>query len=518
MVILGPGASPAGHRNNGVAKGYEVSMAEQVVGQASTEVSMDEDVNVGKLSFPAMLSLVVGSMIGGGIFSLPQNIAAAASPGPMVIGWTITGIGMICLAMVYQKLAIRRPDLDNGIYAYAKAGFGDFIGFNSAWGYWLSALIGNVGYLVLLFSTVGKFVPAFAGGNTVWAVLAASVLLWLTHALVLAGVRTAAFVNTIATIAKIVPLITFIAICAVAFDVGVFTEDFWGSHAGLGSVFAQTKSMMLVTVWVFIGIEGASIYSKRARKRSDVGKATVGGFLFVLVLLIGVNLLSMGIMHRAKLAGLPDASMGDVLSSVVGPWGSVLVSAGVIISLLGALLAWILLCGETMQVPGEDGTMPKLFGRINKHEAPAPALWITNIVSQICLVMTVLWDGAYLAMATLAAALILVPYLLSAAFALKMVIKGETYENGPRSQRVRDAVVATVATLYGIWLVVAAGADALMLAALLYLPGAAVFVWAKREQRAKRIFKPYEIGVLVLLALISVVSIISIVTGRLSLT
>ena len=85
-------------------------MAEQVVGQASTEVSMGEDVNVGKLSFPAMLSLVVGSMIGGGIFSLPQNIAAAASPGPMVIGWTITGIGMICLAMVYQKLAIRRPD------------------------------------------------------------------------------------------------------------------------------------------------------------------------------------------------------------------------------------------------------------------------------------------------------------------------------------------------------------------------------------------------------------------------
>ncbi|GAE78549.1 arginine/ornithine antiporter ArcD [Cutibacterium acnes JCM 18920] len=110
------------------------------------------------------------------------------------------------------------------------------------------------------------------------------------------------------------------------------------------------------------------------------------------------------------------------------------------------------------------------------------------------------------------------PYLLSAAFALKMVIKGETYENGPRSQRVRDAVVATIATLYGIWLVVAAGADALMLAALLYLPGAAVFVWAKREQRAKRIFKPYEIGVLVLLALISVVAIISIVTGRLSLT
>ena len=488
-----------------------------VAAQTVEGITVEGSGDVGKLSFPAMLALVVGSMIGGGIFSLPQNIAAAASPGPMIIGWVITGIGMICLAMVYQKLAVRCPDLDNGIYAYAKEGFGDFVGFNSAWGYWLSALIGNVGYLVLLFSTIGKFVPAFAGGNTVWAVLGASILLWLTHALVMAGIRTAAFVNTITTIAKIVPLVTFIVICAIAFDVGVFSEDFWGANAGLGGVLAQTKSMMLVTVWVFIGIEGATIYSKRARKRSDVGKATITGFLTVLVLLIGVNLLSMGIMRRAKLAGLPDASMGDVLSSVVGPWGSVFVSAGVIISLLGALLAWILLCGETMQVPGEDGTMPKLFGRINRHEAPAPALWVTNVISQICLLLTVLWEGAYLAMATLAAALILVPYLLSAAFALKLVISGVTYKNGPRSRRSCDAVVAGVATLYGIWLVVAAGADALMLAALLYLPGALVFIWAKKEQKAKLIFKPYEIAILVMLVAVSVTAIIFIATGRLSL-
>ena len=192
-------------------------------------------------------------------------------------------------------------------------------------------------------------------------------------------------------------------------------------------------------------------------------------------------------------------------------------SAGVIISLLGALLAWILLCGETMQVPGEDGTMPKLFGRINRHEAPAPALWVTNVISQICLLLTVLWEGAYLAMATLAAALILVPYLLSAAFALKLVITGVTYKNGPRSRRSCDAVVAGVATLYGIWLVVAAGADALMLAALLYLPGALVFIWAKKEQKAKLIFKPYEIAILVMLVAVSVTAIIFIATGRLSL-
>ena len=492
-------------------------MAAQVADVAGERTPIGGSGDVEKLSFSAMLALVVGSMIGGGIFSLPQNISAAASPGPMIIGWIITGMGMICLAMVYQKLAVRRPDLDNGIYAYAKAGFGDFVGFNSAWGYWLSALIGNVGYLVLLFSTFGKFVAAFSAGNSVWGSVVASIGRWVPHALVLSGIRTAAFVNTITTIAKIVPLVTFIAVCAVAFDAGVFSEDFWGTKSGLGGVLTQTKSMMLVTVWVFIGIEGASIYSKRARKRSDVGKATIVGFLTVLLLLIGVNLLSMGIMRRATLAGLPDTSMADVLSSVVGPWGSIFVSVGVIISLLGALLAWILLCGEIMQVPGEDGTMPSLFGWTNKRGAPAPALWVTNVISQVCLLLTVMWEGAYLAMATLAAALILVPYLLSAVFALKLVITGETYENGSRSRRGRDAVVAGIATLYGIWLVVAAGADALMLAALLYLPGAAVFIWAKKEQRAQRMFKPYEMVILVLLVAVSVMAIIFIVTGRLSL-
>jgi arginine/ornithine antiporter arcD len=152
-------------------KMMEDKMAAQVADVAGERTPIGGSGDVEKLSFSAMLALVVGSMIGGGIFSLPQNISAAASPGPMIIGWIITGMGMICLAMVYQKLAVLRPDLANGIYAYAKAGFGDFVGFNSAWGYWLSALIGNVGYLVLLFSTIGKFVPAFSGGNTVWAIL-----------------------------------------------------------------------------------------------------------------------------------------------------------------------------------------------------------------------------------------------------------------------------------------------------------------------------------------------------------
>lgn len=471
----------------------------------------------GGLSFFALLALVVGSMIGGGIFSLPQNIASVAAPGPIIIGWTITGVGMVCLALVYQFLSMRKPDLDNGIYAYARAGFGNFVGFNSAWGYWLSAFIGNVGYLVLLFSTLGKFFPIFEGGNTIPAIIAASIVLWATHALVLSGVQTAALVNIITTVAKIVPLTVFIVVVAIGFRYDLFALDFWGEGADLGSVADQTRAMMMVTVWVFIGIEGASIYSKRARKRSDVGKATVLGFVFMLALLVAVNLLSLGVMRRADVAELPDISMGDVLAHVVGPWGSWFISVGVIISLIGALLAWILLCGETMQVPGSDGTMPSFFGRLNSHGAPANALWVTNILCQLFLVSTYFSDDVYLSMATLAAALILVPYLLSAGYALMVTVRGETYVGEAAAGRWRDCLIAAVATAYGVWLLYAAGVENLLLAALLYLPGAAVFIWARKEQHATRIFRPFELILLAVMAVAAAAAIWLLIRGDITL-
>jgi arginine:ornithine antiporter / lysine permease len=239
-----------------------------------------------KLRIGALTALVVGSMVGGGIFSLPQNMAASAGPGAVLIGWLITGIGMLTLAFVFQTLANRKPDLDGGVYAYAKAGFGDYMGFSSAWGYWISAWIGNVSYFVLIFSTLGYFFPVFGEGNTLTAIVCASVLLWGLHFLVLRGVHEAAIINLITTVAKIVPLLTFIVIVVFAFDKGIFTVDFWAAgNIELGSVMKQVRGMMLVTVWVFIGIEGASIFSARAEKRSDVGKATVIGFIGVMALL-----------------------------------------------------------------------------------------------------------------------------------------------------------------------------------------------------------------------------------------
>ena len=299
----------------------------------------------GKLRLGALVALVVGSMIGGGIFSLPQNMAASADVGAVLIGWAITAVGMLTLAFVFQTLANRKPDLDGGVYAYAKAGFGDYMGFSSAWGYWISAWLGNVGYFVLLFSTLGYFFPIFGEGNTPAAVIGASALLWAVHFLVLRGIKEAAFINLVTTVAKVVPLLLFVLIAIFAFKLDIFTADIWGlKNPDLGSVMNQVRNMMLVTVWVFIGIEGASIFSARAEKRTDVGKATVIGFITVLLFLVLVNVLSLGIMTQPELAKLQNPSMAAVLEHVVGHWGAVLISVGLIISLLGALLSWVLLC------------------------------------------------------------------------------------------------------------------------------------------------------------------------------
>ncbi len=108
-------------------------------------------------------------------------MAARADVGAILIGWAITAVGMLTLAFVFQTLANRKPELDSGVYAYAKAGFGDYMGFSSAWGYWISAWLGNVGYFVLLFSTLGYFFPVFGQGNTPIAIGCASALLWAVH-------------------------------------------------------------------------------------------------------------------------------------------------------------------------------------------------------------------------------------------------------------------------------------------------------------------------------------------------
>jgi arginine:ornithine antiporter / lysine permease len=479
---------------------------------ASTQITSN------KLTLLPLVALVIGSMIGGGVFNLPSDMSAHASPGAIILGWAITGIGMLMLAFVYQGLAVRKPALNSGPYAYAKAGFGPYIGFQSAWGYWVSAWLGNVSYAVAIFGSLAFFLPVFGKGNNLQSVVGASIALWLIHLLVMRGVKQAAFVNVVTTIAKIVPLVAFALIAIFAFNYNKFTLDFWGAGtaggSALGGIVGQVKSTMLVTLWVFIGIEGASVYSSYAAKRSDVGRATVIGFAGALTIYVLVSLLSTGILAQKDLADLAVPSMAGVLESLVGKWGAALISLGLVISVGGAFLSWTMLCAEIPYAAAKDGNFPRWFAVENAAGSPANSLWITNGLVQIFLIITLFASSTYQFLYSIASVAILPPYVFSGAYSLKLALTGETYEGG--GARNRDIGVGALATIYGIWLCYAADAKYLLLATILFAPATVIYVIARREH-GERAFTSIELLIALALTAIALFAVYTLAIGNIEI-
>ncbi|MFQ6162333.1 basic amino acid/polyamine antiporter [Sinorhizobium meliloti] len=469
-----------------------------------------------KLSLASLSALVVGSMVGAGIFSLPRTFGSATGPFGAIVAWCIAGAGIFTLAHVFRVLAERKSDLDAGVYAYASAGFGDYAGFLSALGYWLVGCIADVSYWVLIKATLGAFFPFFGDGNTIAAVLVSSVALWGFHFMILRGIREAAAINTVVTVAKIVPILIFIVILLGAFETDLFRINFWGgADMPEASLFEQIRATMLVTVFVFIGVEGASVYSRYARERSDVGVATTLGFVVVLGLMVLVTLLPYGVLERPEIAGMRQPSMASVLESVVGPWGSVFVSAGLIVSVLGAYLAWSLICVEVLFCAAKNGDMPSVFARENSNNVPAAALWLSNGVIQLFLISTLFSEDAFRLMVNLTSAMVLVPYLLVAAYGFLVAKRGETYDIRPK-ERLRDLIFAGAATVYTAFMIYAGGLKFLLLSAILYALGTVLFVYTRREQK-KPVFGPREWLVFTAVVAGCLVGIYGLLTGRITI-
>jgi arginine:ornithine antiporter/lysine permease len=312
-------------------------------------------------------------------------------------------------------------------------------------------------------------------------------MVWGVHMLVLRGVRQAAALNTIATVAKIVPIAIFVFVVASAFRTDTFALNFWGGeYAGFDSVASQVRNTMLVTVFVFVGIEGASVYSRYARDRNDVGVATVLGFVGVLCLLVLVTMLSYGVLLRPELAALPNPSMAGVLEAVVGPWGRVFVSVGLLISVVGNYLSWSLLAVEVLHSASKQDTMPSFLSRENANGVPHAALWMTNLTIQAFLIVTWFAEYAFTIALKMTSSMTLLPYLLVAAYGFKLAWTGETYGVDSRG-RTAARLIAAVATAYTAGMLWAGGAKYVLLAALLYAPGTWLYYVARREQR-QRVF------------------------------
>jgi arginine:ornithine antiporter/lysine permease len=238
---------------------------------------------------------------------------------------------------------------------------------------------------------------------------------------------------------------------------------------------------MLLTVFVFVGIEGASVYSRYAKDRSDIGIATVVGFLAVLSLLVLVTLLSYGILPRQELAGLPTPSMAGVMEAMVGRWGAIFISVALLISILGNYLSWSLLAAEILHSAAVNRTMPSFLASVNAYQVPVGALWLTNCVIQAFLLVTWFAEYAFTLALKMTSAMTLIPYFFVAAYGLKLAYLGETYHAGERA-RIVDWTRAALATIYAAAMIYAGGPKFLLLSAILYAPGTLLFFLAKRER------------------------------------
>ena len=474
------------------------------------------DKPAGKLSLFSLTAMVVGSMVGAGIFNLPGRFATATGPFGAIIAWVIAGTGMYMLARVFQALAEKRPDIDSGVFAYAKAGFGDYMGFLSAFGYWLGSCLGNVFYWVLIGSTLGRFFPEiFGDGSSATAIIVSLVGIWAFHFMILRGVEQATFINTVVTIAKIVPLIVAILAFVFFFNYTQFSENFFG---GVGmpekTLVAQVRDTMLITVFVFLGIEGASVYSRFATKRSDVGSATILGFVAVTGLMVAVTLLPFATAPRADIAGVANPSLAGALELVVGHWGAVFISIGVLVSVLGAYLAWSLICAEVLFAAAKSQDMPKLFAAQNGNRVPANALWMTNIVVSLFVVSTYWSRDAFNFMLDMTSVTSLLPYLLVAGYGVLLARSGVGYGTTPH-ERGRDQIFGWIAVIYTLFMFVAAGLKYVLLVAVLFVPGTILYVWARREQKA-RLFTSVELIIFAVTLVAGAVGAYGLVSGTIT--
>jgi arginine:ornithine antiporter/lysine permease len=270
---------------------------------------------------------------------------------------------------------------------------------------------------------------------------------------------------------------------------------------------------MLVTVFVFLGVEGASVYSRHAKRRQDVGRATVLGFLSVFAIFASVTIVSYGILPMTEIAQLRQPSMAGVLEAAVGTWGQVFVSVGLIISVLGAYLAWTLMAAEVLFVAAKDDDMPRFLRRSNAADVPVPALMLSTALSQLFLIVTLFSDDAFNFALDLTSALTLIPFLLAAGYAV-MVALGRTPGAGRGTKG--ELTVATLATVYVVFLLFAAGLRFVLLSLIIYAPATILFVIARREQ-GRRLFSPGELVLLVFSVAGALAGIVALAVGWISL-
>lgn len=421
------------------------------------------------LGLPMATSLVIGNMIGSGVFLLPASLALYG--GISVVGWLVTATGALLLALVFARLSRVMPRA-GGPYAYTRRGFGDFAGFLVAWGYWISIWTSNAAIAVAFVSYSTVFLPVLAENGVAAAALAIAAI-WLLSWVNSVGVRSAGWVQLITTILKLVPLLTVATLGLLFFNADHFRPF---NQSGGSNVSAITATVAL-TLWAFLGLESATIPADDVRDPGrTIPRATVLGTAVTTLVYILGTVAVMGIVPPAALAA-SNAPFADAARAIWGHWAGYAVGAGAAISCFGALNGWILLQGQIPLAAARDGLFPRPFGRMSRNGTPAAGIVMSSVLVTLLIGLNYTKGlvEQFNFIILLAALNTLVAYTLSTMSQLMIFVREREKFVGERL--LGSSIIAVLAFIYSLWAIAGAGRDIVYLGFLLLFAGIPVYVW-----------------------------------------
>lgn len=422
----------------------------------------------GGLGLVACTALVVGNMIGSGIFLLPASLAAF---GPISLaGWIVTSVGALVLAIIFGRLS-RIVVKTGGPYAYTRAGFGEFAGFIIAWGYWIALWTGNAAVAVALAGYVGFLVPAIGASET-YSLAVALLAIWTLTLVNVRGVEEAGFVQIVTTVLKLVPLVLIGTLGFLWIDPTNFSP--WNTSGK--SDLAAISGAAALTLWAYLGLESATVPSGNViNPEKTIPRATVVGVLIAAAVYIAVTTVAIGVVP-AELLARSSAPLADVSREMWGAVGGMLVAIGAVISTFGTLNGFTLLTGQVPYGAAVDHIFPERMGRLSRYGTPANALVFSNLLASILVAMNFAKGlvGAFNTIILLAVMSSLLPYALCALAELMILVRSGRTVAGP--EIIKVAVLGAIGFLYALWALYGAGAETVFLGFLLVLVGIPIHV------------------------------------------
>lgn len=433
-----------------------------------------------KLGFWTLLSLVMGNMIGVGIFMLPSTLARYGSLS--LVGWGITACGALLLALVFARLSYKFP-ASGGPYAYSRAAFGDFVGFQVAWTYWISMWVGSAATITATVGYISLFFPHLQQDPFV-GFLTGSALVWVLTFLNIFSLKGIGFIQILTTIFKILPLIilVFFGLPKVSWEnfTVINPEDTPLSSAILGSI--------ILTMWGFIGIESATIPAHQVEKPAlTIPKATLWGTALAGIFYIFVSGFIIGLIPNDVLQK-SAAPFAIAAEAIFGPWGSGLIGIVAVVASIGSLNGWFLIQAQVPAAAAIDGLFPKKFSKLNKEEVPVFSLLITGILMNIVIGLNYHKNlvEAFRFMIILSTLAILITYLFSVLAENVLHFK----QKAPLSKRrMTESFLLTVgASTYSILAIIGAGKEVIFWGGMLFLLSAPLYAikifYKKLEQKS----------------------------------